>query len=197
MRQTLKRNFDIDIQYYALIDFQTFAVAIDTLFPGGVTMDAQFATVNGQEATTVEVPDDLGFAQGGSPYQTLIEGRQQMDGKTLLNYARFRGDDEADFGRTKRQQEVIAAVLSQVKNPLRLFSGAEALGKVYALMATDVPFDLVLAQAWPMITGQIRIERATIPELGDWTEAYDVYGGLGLDIDREAYSQRLLELGLR
>ena len=26
-----------------------------------------------------------------------------MDGRTLLNYARFRKDDEGDYGRTKRQ----------------------------------------------------------------------------------------------
>lgn len=33
VRKTLKDNFDIDIQYYAMVDFATFATTIDTLFP--------------------------------------------------------------------------------------------------------------------------------------------------------------------
>ena len=36
VRKTLKDNFDIDIQYYAMVDFATFATTIDTLFPEGV-----------------------------------------------------------------------------------------------------------------------------------------------------------------
>lgn len=48
VRQVLKDNFDLDIKYYALVDFQAFATAIDTLFPDGVTIDAQFSTLNGR-----------------------------------------------------------------------------------------------------------------------------------------------------
>ncbi len=48
VRQVLKDNFDLDIKYYALVDFQAFATAIDTLFPDGVTIDAKFSTLEGQ-----------------------------------------------------------------------------------------------------------------------------------------------------
>ena len=48
VRQVLKDNFDIDIKYYALVDFSTFATAIDTLFPNGVEMHANFSTINGE-----------------------------------------------------------------------------------------------------------------------------------------------------
>jgi anionic cell wall polymer biosynthesis LytR-Cps2A-Psr (LCP) family protein len=48
-----------------------------------------------------------------------------MDGRTLLNYARFRKDDEGDFGRTKRQQQVMQAIMSGVKSPLTLFTGSQ------------------------------------------------------------------------
>lgn len=47
VRKALKNNFDIDIKYYAMVDFATFATTIDTLFPEGVTIDAQFSTING------------------------------------------------------------------------------------------------------------------------------------------------------
>ena len=53
VRQMLKDNFDIDIQYYAMVDFKTFATAIDTLFPNGVEMNAQFSTVDGEKVSEV------------------------------------------------------------------------------------------------------------------------------------------------
>ena len=35
-----------------------------------------------------------------------------MDGNTLLQYARFREDEEGDFGRIRRQQQVIKALFT-------------------------------------------------------------------------------------
>ena len=75
---------------------------------------------------------------GHVPNQTIKVGKQDMDGRTLLNYARFRKDDEGDYGRTKRQQQVMQAVMKQLKNPLSLFKGPEALGKVYSLTSTNM-----------------------------------------------------------
>ncbi|MBL6538294.1 LCP family protein [Streptococcus suis] len=198
VRQVLKENFDIDIKYYAMIDFSTFATAIDTLFPNGVTIDAQFGTVNGYDVTEVDVPDDLNMENGVVPSQTIQEGVQQMDGRTLLNYARFRKDDENDFGRTRRQQQVMAAILSQVKNPSKLFTGAEAIGKVYALTSTNIPGSFVFTDGIAtVLDGANGIEQTTIPEYGDWIDEYDVYGGLGLKIDFYKYQEKLAALGLR
>ncbi len=140
VRQMLKDNFDIDIQYYAMVDFKTFATAIDTLFPNGVEMNAQFSTVDGEKVSEVEVPDDLNMKDGVVPQQTIKVGKQRMDGRTLLNYSRFRKDDEGDFGRTRRQQEVMSAIMHQIKDPTKLFTGSEALGKVFAMTSTNVPF---------------------------------------------------------
>lgn len=198
VRQVLKNNFDINIEYYVMIDFETFALAVDTLFPNGVEMDAKFSTVDGEVVSAVDVPDDLGFASGGSLYQTIQVGPQRMDGKTLLNYARFRSDDEGDNGRTRRQQEVMQAVLSQIKDPTKFFTGSEALGKIYALTSTNISFPFILSNGLSGLTAsQKGIERMSIPEQGDWIDEYDLYGGLGLLIDFEVYKQRLAELGLR
>ncbi len=95
------------------------------------------------KVTEVEVPDDLNMKDGVVPNQTIKVGQQQMDGRTLLNYARFRKDDEGDFGRTRRQQEVLTAVFQQVKDPTKLFTGSEALGKVFALTSTNVPYSFL------------------------------------------------------
>ena len=198
LRQVLEENFGIEIQHYVMIDFSTFATAIDTIFPNGVEMDAQFSTIDGQVVSSVEVPDDLGFASGGSPYQTIQVGPQRMDGKTLLNYARYRSDDEGDFGRTRRQQEVMSAILTQVKDPTKLFTGSEALGKVYALTPTTIsPLFMVTNGLPAALDASHGMVQTTIPENGDWVEGYDIYDGVGLEIDFEKYSQRLAELGFR
>ncbi|MGT2800631.1 LCP family protein [Streptococcus marmotae] len=198
VREVLKENFDIDVKYYALVDFSTFATAIDTLFPKGVTIDAQFATVDGQPVSSVDVPDDLRMENGVVPNQTISVGLQQMDGRTLLNYARFRKDDEGDFGRTKRQQQVLAAIMTQAKDPTKLFTGAEALGKVYALTSTNIPQTFIVTNGlFATLDARNGIEQTTIPAIGDWVDEYDVYGGLGLKIDFGKYQNRLSELGLR
>ena len=198
VRQMLKDNFDIDIQYYAMVDFQTFATAIDTLFPNGVEMNAQFSTIDGETVSEVEVPDDLNMKDGVVPNQTIKVGKQRMDGRTLLNYARFRKDDEGDFGRTRRQQEVMSAIVHQIKDPTKLFTGSEALGKVFAMTSTNVPFSFLLTNGIGLVGSASKgIERITIPENGDWVDAYDMYGGQGLLVDFDAYKKKLSQMGLR
>ena len=199
MRQTLKRNFDIDIKYYAMVDFETFAAGVDTLFPDGVKINTKFSTVDGKKASSVQVPDDLRMDKDGNvPNQTIKVGKQHMDGRTLLNYARFRKDDEGDYGRTKRQQQVIQAMMKQVKNPLSLFKGPEALGKVYSLTSTNLSMtemlDLGLSNAGSFKHG---INSKTIPSDGDWIDSYDLYGGQGIEIDFDSYQDKLKELGFR
>ncbi|MFR2063146.1 MAG: hypothetical protein ACLS36_02805 [Streptococcus sp.] len=41
----VKRNFDIDIKYYAMVDFETFA---KIPLPNGVEINAKFATIDGK-----------------------------------------------------------------------------------------------------------------------------------------------------
>jgi len=197
-RKVLKDNFDLDIKYYALVDFQAFATAIDTLFPDGVTIDAKFSTLNGQPLTEATVGDDLHATETESPTQTIKVGKQQMNGSTLLNYARFRDDDEGDYGRTKRQQQVMSAVLEQIKDPTKLFTGSEALGKVFGMTSTNLPYTFLLTNGLSVIEGaQNGIERLTVPELGDWVDAYDVYGGQGLLVDQNKYRTKLAQMGMR
>ena len=198
VRKVLKDNFDLDIKYYALVDFQAFATAIDTLFPEGVTIDAQFSTLNGQPLTEATVGDDLHATETESPTQTIKVGKQQMNGSTLLNYARFRDDDEGDYGRTKRQQQVMSAVLEQIKDPTKLFTGSEALGKVFGMTSTNLPYSFLLTNGLSVLEGaQNGIERLTVPELGDWVDAYDIYGGQGLLVDQNKYQTKLAQMGMR
>ena len=89
MRQTLKRNFDIDIKYYAMVDFETFATGIDTLFPDGVKINAKFSTIDGKKVSSVQVPDDLRMDK---------DGNVPTDGDWIDSYDLYGGQGiEIDF----------------------------------------------------------------------------------------------------
>ena len=196
MREVLKKNFDIDIQYYALVNFNSFATVIDSLYPMGVKIDAKFSTIDGQVVKSVDVPDDLNWTpEHQDPIQTIKVGTQRMDGRTLLNYARFRKDDEGDFGRTKRQQQVMQAIMSGVKSPLTLFTGSSALGTIKGVTSTNVSDFFMLTHAPGLALDAAKgIESYTVPENGDWVEALDHYGGSGLLIDFDKYQAKLKNL---
>ena len=196
MREVLKKNFDIDIQYYALVNFNSFATVIDSLYPMGVKIDAKFSTIDGQVVKSVDVPDDLNWTpEHQDPIQTIKVGTQRMDGRTLLNYARFRKDDEGDFGRTKRQQQVMQAIMSGVKSPLTLFTGSSALGTIKGVTSTNVSDFFMLTHAPGLALDAAKgIESYTVPENGDWVDALDQYGGSGLLIDFDKYQAKLKTL---
>ena len=213
MSETLKKNFGVNIQYYAVVDFSSFATVIDSLFPNGVKIDAKFSTINGRTMNEVPVPDDLsategkvasdktltaleaanlGYPDGGGTFMMIKQGEQTMDGRTLLNYARFRHDDEGDFGRVKRQQQVISTIMSKLKNPLMLFTGSSAIGTARAVTMTNIPNTFMLTKGIStMFNKQGGVDSTTIPTEGDWTNAYDKYGGLGLSIDMSKYRTKV------
>lgn len=198
VRKTLKHNYGIDIKYYVMVDFETFAEAIDTLFPNGVKIDAKFSTVDGEAVDSVEVPDDLRMKNGVVPNQTIKVGEQRMDGRTLLNYARFRHDDQGDYGRTVRQQQVIAAVIQQIKDTTKLFTGSAAIGKVFALTSTNISYPFILSHGVSVLSdAKNGVQQKSIPEEGDWVDDYDMYGGQALYVDFAKYKKELKKMGLR
>ena len=193
VRETLSQNFGVNAQYYAMVNFSSFAEVIDSLFPAGVKIDAQFSTIDGEKVSEVQVPDDLSISPDNpNPEETIKTGEQRMNGQTLLNYARFRKDDEGDYGRTKRQRQVLEAIISQSKNPLTLFTGSSAIGTIKALTSTDVPSTVMMTESIPtVLESKNGIESYTVPENGDWEDVQDQYGGDALSIDFDKYRSKL------
>lgn len=218
VNETLKQNFGINIKYFAIVDFSSFATVIDSLFPTGLEIDATFSTVDGTKLPAVPVPDDmaategkvasdkdlsaeeaaaLGYPDGGGTFMMIKSGKQKMNGRMLLNYARFRHDDEGDFGRVKRQQQVVSTVMSKVKNPLTLFTGSAALGTARAVTMSNIPNSWFLFHGFGLMKdGKQGINSVTIPSIDDSSlqNGYDIYGGLGLLVDLDKYKSKAQEL---
>lgn len=94
LNETIEKNFGITIDGNFSIDFQSFEAVIDKI--GGVEI-----CLTAEEAAYL----GCGFS----------EGRNCLDGKTALTYARIRKIGNGDFGRTSRQQNVFHAVLDRCK----------------------------------------------------------------------------------
>lgn len=93
--QTLKENFDVDVDNYAWTDFDGLKSVITTL--GGVDI-----TLTPQEAA------NLGY--------TLESDKSvHLDGDKALRYARDRHSGGYDYQRTKRQRNVIMAIVNKAK----------------------------------------------------------------------------------
>lgn len=174
VRKTLAQNFGIETKYYTIVDFKSFEKVIDTLFPGGVQITAEK-----DMSKNLEVP--------------IKKGPQKMNGLTLLQYARFRMDEEGDFGRVRRQQQVMNAIFSELKNPIALAKLPYAAGKVMGYAATDLPMSFLLKNSLSMAKGAGGIDRLTVPVEDSWSYGNTWDAGSVLMVDQEMNKKAINE----
>lgn len=112
----MSHQFGIDIQHVVMVNFSAFTKLVDEM--GGID---------------VTVPEDLvdteypNAAEDGYTTFILKAGPQHLDGATALKYVRSR-HSTSDFGRSARQQQVLAALKEKaetegmLRNPGKLIS---------------------------------------------------------------------------
>lgn len=172
VRKTLKENFDIPIEYYVTINFDHFKEAVDSLFPKGVTIDAE---------------KDLDLDQ-----VFIKAGKQKMDGNTLLQYSRFREDEEGDFGRIRRQQQVLSAISQQVTNVTSLSKLPKTTGKLLGYVDTNLSEGTILSVGKDFALGDTKkIESLAVPIDKTWEFNNDTPSGSVLELDTEANAKAI------
>lgn len=101
--QTIERFLNVKVDYTAQVDFQGFERLVDSV--NGIVIDVKATLVDPEYPTE----------NHGVERIYIAPGIQQMNGRTALIYARSRHSSN-DFDRSKRQQQVLKAVLSAVRN---------------------------------------------------------------------------------
>ncbi len=101
--ETMEQFLKIHVDYIAQVDFHGFERLVDSV--GGVIVDVKQALVDPEYPTE----------NHGVERIYIAPGVQLMDGKTALIFARSRHSTN-DFDRSKRQQQVLKAVLNQVRS---------------------------------------------------------------------------------
>jgi len=174
LASTLREMFGVEIHNYALVDFKSFETLVDIAAPGGVEIDVE-----------KEMSEKIGV--------TLSPGVQQLNGQELLGYARFRSDNEGDFGRVRRQQQVIAALKDELISVSSIPKLPKLAGAAQGYVQTDMPLVDQIKLATQLGTGGSgEIERLTIPVEGGYSYANYPQAGSVLEIDIEQ-NRRALE----
>lgn len=124
LMETLEKNFDIEINRYVLVNFQTFASLVDAV--GGVDMEVTKEEVQYINAYLVEYNILEGKPEGTDYLDASLGGRIHLNGPQALAYCRNRYLG-TDFGRTQRQRKVLSAVIKNapqalLRNPFDLMN---------------------------------------------------------------------------
>lgn len=121
--KTIEDLTTLKINYYAILNFGGFEKIIDTI--GGINITSE---------RDIYDPSYPGPGYSYEPFK-LAKGFHHLDGATALKYARERHNDpEGDFGRAKRQQEVLQSAKNKIfsigtfLNPVAINNLFDALG---------------------------------------------------------------------
>lgn len=173
VRKTVKHNFDVDVHYYATVNFEGFAKIVDVIAPDGIE---------------VNIPYQMSHGIG----MTLEPGQQRLNGEELLAYVRFPHDIHSDFGRVERQQEALSKLKDQAISMHTLLNLPKLMGVINPYIDTNVDSRTLLTIGKGLLTaGKTNgMETLRIPADGSYVDRR-VNVGAVLDIDMEENKELL------
>ncbi|TWJ63121.1 Regulatory protein MsrR [Bacillus paralicheniformis] len=173
VRKTLKESFDLDVNYYAIIDFKGFAKIVDAVAPDGIEVD---------------VPKKMSYGIG----MTLQPGKQILHGDRLLGYVRFRHDRESDFGRVRRQQEIFSELQKEAMSIGNIAQLPKLWGLVDPYIETNIPNGVIFSLGKDFLLGSVKETKSfRLPVDGSFTNKDDPTYGAVLDLDLEQNKEEL------
>lgn len=167
LRKTLNKNLGINPEYYAVVDFTGFEKMIDELEPNGVPIDVE-----------KDMSENIGVS--------LKKGHHRLNGKELLGYARFRHDAEGDFGRVRRQQQVMQTLKQELVSPSTLVKLPRVAGILRGYVNTSMPDSAIFQTGANFgLRGDKNIQSLTVPIKNSYQDINTNNDGSALDIDKE------------
>lgn len=122
-KQTVKQVselLDVPIDYYAVINMGVLKKVVNSL--GGVEVDNPFA-----------------FTYEGHHFK---KGKQHLTGNEALKYSRMRYQDpNNDYGRQRRQQQILSSVIAKFKKSGSISSANKIMDAVGDGVKTNIPID--------------------------------------------------------
>lgn len=119
--KTVENFMDIDIDYYARLNFTTLTELVDAIGGIDVYSDKDIKLLHGRE---------------------LHEGVNHMDGATALAFARERyGYESGDYHRVQNQQDVLTAIIKKMLSPTLLTNYTKILDAAGGSFTTNMPAD--------------------------------------------------------
>ena len=183
--ETVEGFLGIEIDYIAQIDFRGFERVINTL--GGITVDVEQPLLDATYPT-----EDYGVERIYIP-----AGLQVMDGATALRYARSR-HASSDFDRSRRQQQVLSAILDELRRRGMLDQASllpELASDLQASVRTTLPIaDLSALRGLAAFAQQLSGERILRLSLNPEEVAVVAENGSDIYWDRTAVALQVAKL---
>ncbi len=165
LRQTISENFGVEVEDYVIVDYEAFESVVDAINKDGIMIDVE---KDMSEKITTE----------------LFAGEQRLNGEDLLEYARFRQDAEGDFGRVRRQQQVITAVKDEVLSVGGILNLPHAMGTGMGYVNTSMSnAELYRMAASFLVRGDKGIDSLTLPVEGSYQFVDTPHAGNVIDLD--------------
>lgn len=184
----LKNITSLDIHYWVVLNFDGFEKIVDA--------------IDGINITNPRDIYDPSYPGPGYSYETfeLSQGFHNLDGANALKYSRMRHNDpEGDFGRAKRQQQVMQAIKNKVFSTGTLLN-AVTLNQLFNALGENVKTNIsssefgdflqlvkkldtnninnVVFDAWKsesLLKGShVAGASALVPRVGNWSETREV-----------------------
>ncbi|MDF9761007.1 LCP family protein required for cell wall assembly [Peribacillus simplex] len=179
LKKTIQENLDVKVDHVAVIDFQGFVKMVDLLAPEGVVVDVD-----------QEIIDDMSI-------QASV-GKNVLHGEEILKYVRFRHDDESDFGRVERQQEVLVQLKSAFINQISSFEGIAALPSIIeqglSYLNTDIGVKTIMEMGPEAVFHTPdAVETLRIPVEGSYKDEIYPHTGAVLEMDYTKNKKALQE----
>lgn len=175
--KTLGNLYDVEIEYYARINFEGFKKFIDAL--GGVTVYSDYAFT-----AITRTP--------------IKKGENKLNGQEALDFARERytlkgGDNE----RGKHQMQVITAVIKKATSGTTIISNySEILASIEGMFQMNIPTELITAMMKMQLSdmAQWNIVSYAVTGTGSMEPCYSV---TGMDLSVIVPSQRSVDKAIR
>lgn len=122
LKRTVENLSGLPIHYFVVVNYNGFPKIIDLL--GGIDIDVDKKMVYTDYSAKLFI--------------NIPRGLQHMDGKTALEYVRFRHDPLGDIGRVHRQQKFLSILMEKLKAPSIIPKIPALIGEVMKAVNTDL-----------------------------------------------------------
>jgi LCP family protein required for cell wall assembly len=130
-KESVEHLLGIKLDHYVVVEFEGLQRMVDKL--GGLTVDVEMDMNRDDNA--------------GNLHIHLKKGTQHLDGKRVVQYARYRDPKLADLGRMPRQQKVVRLLLQEMMKKENLTKLPDLAVTLYESVLTDFSMDQLIALA--------------------------------------------------
>lgn len=167
--KTINQDFDLNIQYYASIDFRAFQDLVEEL--GGVEVEVKDYEIK-------EINKYISEINGSKSTLIQQQGIQKLNGQQALSYCRIRKVGNNDYERTERQRRVLSVLIKKARKT-NIIKLPELFSSILPHVKTNVPTTKLMNIGYTVYKfGNTPVDNLRVPYNG----AFDSRKVYGMDV---------------